>query len=42
MRLRLNTLRWADELRSADDLDLPGHDKKTAPAARELEMAENG
>jgi len=38
--LRLNTLRWADELRSADDLDLPGHDKKNAPAARELEMAE--
>ena len=38
--LRLNTLRWADELRSADDLNLPGHDKKTAPAARELEMAE--
>jgi DNA end-binding protein Ku len=38
--LRLNTLRWADELRSADDLGLPGHDKKNAPAARELEMAE--
>jgi DNA end-binding protein Ku len=38
--LRLNTLRWADELRELDDLDLPGHGKKNAPAARELQMAE--
>lgn len=38
--LRLNTLRWADELRELDDIDLPGHDRKTAPTARELQMAQ--
>jgi len=38
--LVLNTLRWSDELRSLEGIDLPGHDKKTAPSARELQMAE--
>jgi DNA end-binding protein Ku len=38
--LVLNTLRWCDELRAFDELDLPGHGKKTAPSARELQMAE--
>lgn len=38
--LVLNTLRWSDELRSFDELGLPGDNKKTAPSARELQMAE--
>lgn len=38
--LRLNTLRWVNEVRDVDDLNLPGHDKKVTPAARELEMAQ--
>lgn len=40
--LVLNTLRWADELRSLDDIALPrgAASKKEAPTERELEMAE--
>ena len=36
--LMLNTLRFEEEIRSADDLDLPG--KATGVTAKELEMAE--
>jgi len=39
--LLLNTLRWHDELRSMDDMALPGSAKgKLAPSAAELRMAE--
>jgi len=38
--LVLDTLRWSDELRPFDELDLPEKGKKTAPSARELQMAE--
>lgn len=40
--LVLNTLRWADELRSLDDLALPrgSGSKKDAPGEREMQMAE--
>ncbi|KON79691.1 Ku protein [Azoarcus sp. PA01] len=39
--LLMNTLRFADEIRSMDELKLPGEDlKKLGVSARELEMAE--
>jgi DNA end-binding protein Ku len=39
--LLLNTLRWADEIRSMDDMGLPGEATgKLAPSDRELQMAE--
>lgn len=41
--LVLNTLRWADELRSLGDIALPpsrGTSKKNSPSPREIEMAE--
>lgn len=39
--LMLNTLRWADEIRSTEDMGVPGEATgKLAPTARELQMAE--
>ncbi len=39
--LMLNTLRWHDEIRSLEDVGLPGEAKgKLAPSDRELQMAE--
>jgi DNA end-binding protein Ku len=39
--LMLNTLRWHDEIRSLEDVGLPGEAKgKLAPSGRELQMAE--
>ncbi len=39
--LMLNTLRWHDEIRSLEDMGVPGEAKgKLAPSGRELQMAE--
>jgi len=39
--LMLNTLRWHDEIRSMEDMGVPGEAKgKLAPSERELQMAE--